>query len=133
MLGQLWLGVLVKMADEIRSCGADPFIDPQALGGAIVLALDDILPERLNVTPRVAAIGGSSAILAQRFLLRKQIGQRPTLRSVPMPEPLPTPAAKPEPTKDVAAPQPSTTEPATEPTPIVFVVPGSSESSGPIV
>jgi hypothetical protein len=73
--GGLWLGALEQAATALRSIGVDPLIDPQILKGAIVLTLDEVLPAEVALSPRALAVGGSSAILIQRFLRRDEIAK----------------------------------------------------------
>ncbi len=75
LIGGYWLGMLTQMADALKSAGIDPIVKPETLGGAIVLTLDEILPDTVEVTPKVMAVGGSTAILVQRFMRREDIAK----------------------------------------------------------
>jgi hypothetical protein len=112
-LGSLWHGVLRQMAGHLREAGIDPVIDPDRLAGAIVLAVDDLLPPHVELTPTLVAVGSSTALLAQRAIKRDEIaaarkkkailaagaGVSPVrVSSVLQTEPKPAPA--PEPTGD---------------------------------
>lgn len=70
-----WYGILRLMADQIKMSGADPIIDPDKLYGAIVLTLDEVIPDHVELTPRMLAAGGSTALIVQRFMRRKQVSE----------------------------------------------------------
>lgn len=75
LLGGYWLGALTQMADALKGAGIDPVVKPETLGGAIVLTLDEILPDSMEVTPKVVAVGGSTALMVQRFVRRDDIAK----------------------------------------------------------
>ncbi len=73
LIGKPWLDLLTHIAKEMKDCGVDPIIDPEMLWGSIVLSIDQMLPTTVKLTPQIVAAGGSTAILAQRFIQRKTI------------------------------------------------------------
>jgi hypothetical protein len=74
-LADQWVNVLKLMAAQTKMAGVDPIIDPESLRNAIVLTLDNVLPDKVKVTPEMMAVGGSTAIVAQRFFRRKEIAE----------------------------------------------------------
>lgn len=74
-IGKYWWLALAQMEARIRQVGEDPWVDIQALKAPIVLTLDKVLPADFELTPEVIAGVGSSAIICQRFLNAKQIGE----------------------------------------------------------
>jgi hypothetical protein len=74
-IADAWCGVLQVLADQIRASGADPIVDPTMLRGAIVLTVDDLLPAHIQIEPQHMAAAGSTALLVQRFMRRKQIAE----------------------------------------------------------
>jgi hypothetical protein len=77
---KLWLGVLQAMADSLEEVGVKPAINPADLEGAIVLTCDQVLPAEIELTPEIVAVGGSSALLAQRMIHRKKIEEHKARR-----------------------------------------------------
>lgn len=75
MIGGYWQGILIAMADSMKEAGIDPIVDPVMLGGAIVLAVDELLPPDVQVSNKTLAIGGSTAIIVQRFIKRDAIAK----------------------------------------------------------
>jgi len=73
-LANQWLNILNAMAAQIRASGAQPIVEPAMLYNAMVITLDDVLPANLEVKPEHMAVGGSTALLVQRFMRRKEIG-----------------------------------------------------------
>lgn len=67
------IGILTLMSEQIRLSGAEPVIEPKLLFNAMVLTVDDVLPDDLTVKPQHIAVGGSIAIISHRFLRRKEI------------------------------------------------------------
>ncbi len=65
--------VLHAMENEMRAVGVEPIVSVETLYGAWVLTLDDFLPANLELKPEHVALGGSSALLVQRFMNRKKI------------------------------------------------------------
>ncbi len=108
------IGVLKLMADQIKMAGVDPILDPESLRACWVITIDQVLPERVRMTPQMKAVGGSTALLVQRFMKRKEIAdamkvaedrakhdefrRKQHLHSVPHPDaPPPPPVQKAEP------------------------------------
>jgi hypothetical protein len=80
-IAEQWLGILLAMESQIKESGGKPLIDVQSLGGAIVLTVDELLPTNVKLTPRMIALGGTTAITVQRFMRRKEIGAVEELKS----------------------------------------------------
>jgi hypothetical protein len=74
-IGSLYHGVLKQMSDSLREADIDPIIDVNAdsFHNAIVLAVDDLLPAEIVLTPTIVAVGGGSALTIQRFVKSKAI------------------------------------------------------------
>jgi hypothetical protein len=68
-----WHGILQGMSEQLRLAGVDPLIDPQQLLPAIVLTVDELLPVEFALDHKKVAVLGSSALVVQRFLNRKDI------------------------------------------------------------
>lgn len=68
-----WLEILKALCDGMPDAGITPWIDPVALGPAIVLTLDQVLPKEVKLTPPMIAVGGSSALIIQRWVKNKPI------------------------------------------------------------
>jgi hypothetical protein len=123
--GDLWIGVLASSAAALRSIGVEPLIDPEMLRGPIVLTLDEILPREVALSPRALAVGGSSAILIQRFIRRDEIAAAETKAShraradeIRRANANSTPPAPPPPIVDLpVAPAPAPAPSQPEPTP----------------
>lgn len=100
LIAGYWHQMLKSMADQIKTAGAEPWIDPDALMPSMVLTLDEVLPEDMQLTPRATALLGTTAITAQRFLLRGKIREMAEY-GAPTPTPAypppPAPPAEPEP------------------------------------
>jgi hypothetical protein len=127
-LGAQWVGVLEAMCEQMRAVGVQPYIEPGQIRGAIVLTLDEILPDELVITPRIASTIGTSVIITQRFLARKEIAAHvEAMRAAgevrqeyksPFPQqPQPQPQPQPEPPRPEPTRQAEVEHPATEFTP----------------
>lgn len=75
MLASYWLTALKNMEDSLRLAGIDPIIEAAALGPSIVLTVDELLPDHVEFSPRVVAVGGSTMLGVQRFMRRKEIAE----------------------------------------------------------
>lgn len=118
------IGILTLMSEQIRLSGAEPVIEPKLLFNAMVLTVDDVLPDDLTVKPQHIAVGGSIAIISHRFLRRKEIadaikkqstaGKDEFGRKYSPPAPPPPPSQSPPPPPPPPAPKvepPKPTEP----------------------
>jgi hypothetical protein len=72
-LAKVWRGVLESLCDGMRSAGIEPKVDPAMLYPSIVLVVDELLPPHVELTPKMVAVGGTSVLLVQRFVNRKEI------------------------------------------------------------
>ena len=75
MIAGQWGGILKAMEQQIIAAGGRPWLPVDTLMPSIVLAVDDILPEHISVTPRVAALAGTTAVCVQRWMMRDAIGE----------------------------------------------------------
>lgn len=120
-----WHGALKQMADALRDAGIAPYVEPDALIGALILTCDELLPPEFAVTAPIVAATGSSALLAQRFMKRVQIkaaqdakkiaesSSRPINAAPPPPiEPTPPPREPRAPVEPPAPPSPPDPPPA---------------------
>lgn len=67
--------MLRVLADQIKASGVDPIVNPDDLYGSIILTVDELMPEHVRLTPRARALAGTTAILAHRFMRRKEISE----------------------------------------------------------
>jgi hypothetical protein len=74
-IAQQWLNVLTLLTQSCTDAGIKPILDPQQLYGSIVLTVDDMLPAHIELKPQHVAVGGTTAIVVQRFLKRKEIAE----------------------------------------------------------
>lgn len=81
MIAGQWGGVLRAMEQQIIAAGGRPWLPVDSLMPSIVLAVDDILPEHISVTPRVAALAGTTAVCVQRWMMRDAIGEAAKAKS----------------------------------------------------
>lgn len=70
-----WHGGLKVLADQIKASGVDPIVDPDRLYGAIILTVDEIMPDHVRLSPRARAVAGTTAIVVHRFIRRKEIAE----------------------------------------------------------
>lgn len=70
-----WHGALKMLAEQIKASGVDPIVDPDKLYGAIVLTVDEIMPDHVRLSPRARALAGTTAIVVHRFVRRKEIAE----------------------------------------------------------
>jgi hypothetical protein len=64
------LGALV---DEMKRAEVTPMIDPRLVKSLYVLALDEIMPQRARMTPKLGAVLVTTATVGQRFYHHKKI------------------------------------------------------------
>lgn len=64
---------LGALCDEMKKAGVEPRIDPRTIAGIYVLAIDDILPVKARLTPRIGAVIATSAVVGQRYYHHKAI------------------------------------------------------------
>jgi hypothetical protein len=73
VIGNGWVDALEAMAVDMRKAGIDPILDPKQMRGMIILAVDEILPARVKMTPRVGALIGTTVVIGQRYANHKKI------------------------------------------------------------
>lgn len=63
------------MAKDLKEAGIEPWIntDAEAIGGTLVLAVDEILPATVAMSHRTKAIGETTALTFQRWWKNKEI------------------------------------------------------------
>lgn len=118
-LGSLYHGVLKQMSDSLTEAGIDPIIDvnADAFHNAIVLAVDDLLPPEIVLTPTIVAVGGGSALTIQRFVKSKAIKEAQEKKKLgasasrPVQEVAAARAADPPPPKVAPSPEPAPPSP----------------------
>jgi hypothetical protein len=64
---------LGALCDDMKKAGIDPLVDPRVLRSLYVLALDDILPDRAKLTPKVGAALATITVVGQRAYHHKKI------------------------------------------------------------
>jgi hypothetical protein len=64
---------LGALCDEMKKAGVEPRIDPRTIAGIYVLAIDDLLPAKARLTPRIGAVIATSAVVGQRYYHHKAI------------------------------------------------------------
>lgn len=111
-----WLAILEWASEQIKMSGGTPMMDPKALFPAIVITVDDFLPERVSIKPQHIAAVGTTLIIGQRIARHKKIGEaiEARKREPVFQEPPPPPPPPPTP----ATPGPDRTEPV-KPEPII--------------
>jgi hypothetical protein len=101
-----WVDILRSMERQLALVGVKPLIPVDVLVSSIVLAVDELLPERISLTPKATAVIGTTSLSVQRFLHRDAIAkklageteQKTPLRLVPdFPPPAPPPPPPPPP------------------------------------
>lgn len=133
-LASLWDGALGQMLDAIKEGGGEPLVDRDKLRPILVLAVDEIAPKDLVITPTIYAATATSATIVQRFTHAKRINDARAAKKLaessssrPMGVVVPIrPDVKPEPPP--AAPEPG---PPAERAPIAPPVPASSPAPTP--
>ncbi len=74
-IADMWCGALQAMADQMSEIGVKPIVDPESMRSSIVLVVDDVLPAHVELTPKHLAVGGTTALVVQRFMRRKEIAE----------------------------------------------------------
>jgi hypothetical protein len=71
-----WLGALTAMSEAIKTVGASPMVDVSSpeLKAVLVLTVDDLLPQKVQVTPAHMAAFATTSLMVQTFAHRKAIG-----------------------------------------------------------
>lgn len=72
-IGSQWVSALEAMEADLALVNIEPVIPAKALFPVIVIALDQLLPDRARLTPPIAAAVGSSVTAVQRFKHHKKI------------------------------------------------------------
>ncbi len=68
-----YIGILAMLSEQIKLSGVDPVIDPEKLRGAVMLTADKLLPEKVEISPEMVVVGGTTALVVHRFMRRKEI------------------------------------------------------------
>lgn len=68
---------LGALCDEMRKAGIEPRIDPRVpfVKAMYVLALDELLPERARLTPKIGAAVATVTVIGQRYYYAEQIAE----------------------------------------------------------
>jgi hypothetical protein len=74
-IAEQWRNVLSAMTQGMVAAGITPLVDPADLYPSIVLVVDEILPAHVELTPKMIAVGGTTALVVQRFVRRKEIAE----------------------------------------------------------
>lgn len=72
-IGSQWRDVLKAMETDLALVGVAPVIPADALYSVIVIALDQLLPDKARLTPPIAAAVGTTITTGQRFRHHKKI------------------------------------------------------------
>ena len=75
MLGGSAVEALGAMCDEMKKAGIQPKVDPRKLMGLYVLALDEVLPARARMSPKVGAVVATTVVVGQRYYYAKEIAE----------------------------------------------------------
>ena len=70
-----WMAGLQLLADDLRLVGVRPMVDPAALADVITIAVDQLIPPSVEVTPQIAAAGGTSILGVQRLIHARKIAE----------------------------------------------------------
>jgi hypothetical protein len=115
VIASQWRGILQFMSDQITLSGGTPMISVESIWPALVMTVDDVLPEKVAIKPAHIAAVGTTVLLTQRIARHKKVGEAIARgESMPTPQPVQRPAPEP-----VVAEQPSTEQPTQEPPPVV--------------
>lgn len=125
---QYYTMLLIAVADQIKESGSNPLVNPRSedFQKVVVLAMDELLPPTVKISPKVEVVGATSALLVQRLLRSKQFNEakekrestarvNARLHSVPMPSPRPAPEPEPAGTDGRVAPSGDRTDTVREP------------------
>jgi hypothetical protein len=123
-----WHAVNKFMADQIKLSGSKPIVDPDIIFNALVLTVDDYMPQELAIKPVHIAAFGTSALLVQRVIRHKKVGEAikdgTTMEDIKKEEPPPPPPHRPQPvTQEPVTQEPITQEPEKPMEPIVNLTP----------
>jgi hypothetical protein len=72
-LAEQWLAVMTALTQGMEAAGIKPLVDPQTIYPYVVLEIDAVLPAHVELTPRMMAVGGTTVLVVQRFVRRKEI------------------------------------------------------------
>jgi hypothetical protein len=73
-IAKLWVGLEMGLVEIFKKAGIEPWIDPMAHASAKVLAVDELLPDDLEVTPAQMAIATSAILCGQAIVNWKAVG-----------------------------------------------------------
>jgi hypothetical protein len=107
MIGGQLVAILQKMEDDLAAVDVAPIIPAKQLGSAIVLALDEILPENLVLTPKATAMFGIVALSTQRWWHREAIAVARQGEAYAVAAAKPANPSPPPPTSPPPSPSPS--------------------------
>jgi hypothetical protein len=74
-VAEQWRNILIALTQGMEAAGVKPLIDPNELYPSMVLVLDEVIPAHVELTPKVIALGGTTALIVQRFIRRKEIAE----------------------------------------------------------
>lgn len=70
-----WSSILDALCEGMRDADIKPLIEPTYLRNAIILTVDEMLPQSVSLSPRRIAVIGTSTIVIQRFARGKAIAE----------------------------------------------------------
>lgn len=72
-IAKYWHGALKQMTDAMKEADIDPIFNVDDMAGIFILAVDEILPPHVTLTPKLMAAATTSGIVTQRFVRSKAI------------------------------------------------------------
>lgn len=107
--------VLDFLAGQIALTGATPLVIPETIWPHIVITVDDILPAEFDLKPSYVVVGATTALVVQRFALRKKVAaaieeHQRNQAAQPPPPPPPPPAPPPSPPQANPPTRPTTAD-----------------------